>query len=347
MANEAPNINYNIDENLRKQIEETHGVEPEKKPEDPEEIVQKAEDEIKEEPEEEHPEEDESVAEDDEGDEEAEEEQEASEDDDEPQEDDKASSLRRRIESNYKEKLKERDDEMAQLREELKQLQLQQAEQKGYIEATQQQTQAVDNDPEPDPVLDPDEHNAWALRQKDKEIAELRSTQEQHSAQFQVQQARQAITTLEGEYKRMNSDVDYDAIKGFVKDRNATLLKIQNPNASDLEINAAIEQAEMQIFADAYKSGHNGAEAIVKMANELGFEPKNGEPIAKKKPDLKKIKENQRKNASLIGGTDAPVDRSKEVTPEKVLKMSMGQIMKGGDALFKEAYRNLENNAQS
>ena len=337
MTNEAQDINFNIDGDLRKQLEEAHVSDEEPKPEE-EDVIQKAEDEIKKQ-EDEQPEE-EAQEPDDEGEDGPDEHEAADEEDD----DSDASSLRRRIEQNYREKLKERDDEMAQMREELKQLQMQQAEQKGYMEASKQQ-EAVDQDPEPDPVLDPDEHNAWKVRQLEKENSELKSTQDQQGMQLQMQQARQAVTTLEREYKRMNTDVDYDAIKDFVKERNATLLKIQHPSASDLEISAAIEQAEIQIFADAYKGGHNGAAAIVKMADELGYTPKKDDPKPKPKPDLKKIKENQKKNASLIGGTDSKVDRSKEVTPEKILNMSMGQLMSGGDALFKQAYRHLENSS--
>ena len=284
--------------------------------------------------------EDEAAAEDEE---EGEEQEEGAADDDEADEVDDESEEAPRSNKTWadmRNKLKERDEELAKLREAVQQVQLQQAEQKGRIEAQQAQAPAVDDDPEPDPVLDPDEHNTWLLRQRDKEISELRATQEQHSAQFQVQQARQAINVLESEYKRQNPNIDYGAMKDFVKQREAALLKIRYPQASDLQINSALEQAEFEVFAGAHSNQANGAAIIVDMARQHGYEPINGKEETKKKVDYAAVKKNKKKSASLIGGSDGT--RQHEVSPNQVLNMGFDDLLKNEgmiDKALKSAQR--------
>lgn len=235
-------------------------------------------------------------------------------------------------------RLKEKDSEIEELKETMRQIQLQVAEQKGRQDALLQPKPEIEADPEPDPILDPEEHTAWVLRQKDKEINALKSTQEQHSAFIQQQNDRYAIQSLEGDYKRRNPDIDYDAAKNFLKDRERKILKLQGYTES--QIDQHFMQYEMDLFKSLAVKGQNATDVIVSMAKEYGYQPKTNEPQSKKKPNLEAIKKNQEKNASLIGGSDVVQEHG--VTPEALVNMSMDQLVAGGKDLFKKAHKNIE-----
>lgn len=254
------------------------------------------------------------------------------------EEEEKAPSKDNKAWAKMRHEIKERDSVIDDMRQQMQQMQVQMAEQKGFQEALKQ-PETVDSDPEPDPTLDPEEHTAWLLRKKDKEINELRSTQEQHSTLIKEQQDRVAVQNLEDDYKRRNPEIDYDAAKEFIKERERTILKLQYPDANDAQINAHFDTYEMNLFRELAAKGINATDVIVKMANEYGYDPKTTDEPSKKKPNFKALKKNQEKNASLIGGSDAVAEAG--VTPEQLFNMSIDQLA-SNPSLFKKAHKNIE-----
>ena len=261
----------------------------------------------------------------------------------EPQDDDEqlygktknAKELRKRIEGNYREKLKERDDEMKALKDQIQQMQVQMAEQKGRQDAMMQ-PEPVDSDPEPDALLDPEEHTAWKLRQYEQKMQEMTDKQQEQQALLEYQRDLQAVQSLEAQYESSNSDVNYRDAENFVREREKRMLKIQHPQATDAQIDEHIAQQKMALFKQMAAQGQNATEVIVQMAKEAGF---TSEITQKKQPNFEAIKRNQKKNASLIGGSDATRERG--VTPEQLLSMSMNELISGGADMFKKAHKNI------
>lgn len=246
--------------------------------------------------------------------------------------------LRKRIEGNYKAIIKEKDEEIAAINQTLQEIQLQMAEQKGYQEA--QKEPEIESDPEPDALLDPEEHLQWQLRQKDKKIENLEAITTRHAAAIQESDDRRSINFLEQDYRRRNPEVDYEACKDFIKDRERNILKMQFPTATDAEIEKHFDQYEVNLFKTLAARGQNATDIIVNMAKEYGYEPKANDNPTKQKPNFKALKKNQEKNASLIGGSDAVKEPG--ITPEQVLNMSIQQLAAGGEELFDKARKNLQ-----
>ena len=307
---------------LKDQLEENQKEEQEIIEQQSEDIVEAVEDEIEESPVEEVSEDEPEITEDPEED---------------VDEDSAMKKLRKRIESNYREKMKEKDSELKEVKNVLKEMQLQMAEQKGFQDALAKPDPVI-VDPEPDPVLDPEEHNAWKIRKLEKENEEFKKVQSEHSSLIEEQRDRAAVSSLEGDFKRRNPDVDYDAAKEFIKARERTILKLQFPDATDAQIDSHFDSYEMNMFKTLASQGQNATEVIVSMAKEYGYEPKSSEPSTKKKPNFKALKKNQEKNASLIGGSDATKEHS--VTAEQLFNMSIEQLAANPE-LFKKAYKNI------
>lgn len=250
--------------------------------------------------------------------------------------------LRKRIEGNYRKKLKEKDVEMQEMKEALKRMELQIAEQRGFQEALRKPEnieEVKEEDIEPDPVLDPEEHVNWKLRQIEKKNEELIANQAKYDNFMKEKETQDAISSLEENYRRNNPNIDYDSAKKYLKDQEKLVLKIQYPNASDADIDKHLNSIEREIFINMAAQGKDATESFVEMAKQRGFEPTVGES-RRKGPNLKKLKENQSKSASLIGGTDAVKEHG--VTPDQLVNMSMDQFysMDTKD-LFKRAHKSL------
>lgn len=241
--------------------------------------------------------------------------------------------------ANMRHKIKERDGQIDDLSKILDEMKLQIAQQKGFQDAQINSVvnePQVDTDPEPDVLLDPEDHTQWSLRQMKKENDQLRTTQGQHATLIQNQQDRQSIAMLENNFTQNNPNVDYRACEEFLKDREKRLLKLQYPQAADSEISAHIEDYKVTMFKEMAASGRDATSLIVELAKENGFEA--GKNV-KKKPDFATLKKNQAKNASLIGGSDAVKEHG--VTSEQICNMSIDQLVKGGKDLFDKAHKSL------
>ncbi len=234
-------------------------------------------------------------------------------------------------------KIKERDGQIDNLQKTLDEMKLQLAQQQGFQDAQIKAEPQVNTDPEPDSLLDPEEHTAWSLRQMQKENEDLRTTQTQHTALIQNQQDRQSIAMLENRFSQANPDIDYDASEKFLKDREAKILKLQYPDATTSQIDAHIDDFKVNMFKQMAASGRDASTIIVEMAKENGFETAKQAGV-KKKPSFQALKKNQEKNASLIGGSDAAKEHN--VTSEQIFNMSMSDLASGGKVLFDKAHKN-------
>lgn len=313
------NADKYIDE-LKSQIEQEN---QEDKEVSPEELVEEAIEEPVEEPTEEIAEEVEEVIEESELDEEGylkEKEGESNKD------------LRKRIQDNYREKIEERDNKIKEMEALVKEIQLKQAEQEGYQKALQQPEK--DTDPEPDPVLDPEEHTNWKLRQIEKERVVEKQEMSLIKQQVEHQNTLRAIDTLEREYSKANPDIDLYAAEQFIREREAVIIKMQHPNATDEQIKQHFDDYKVMMYKNAALAGKSGAELVMDMAKNYGYESKKAPT---KKPNISAIKKNQKKSASLIGGSDAVKEHT--VSPQAIFEMSMEELINRGGSDFVEKTR--------
>lgn len=271
-------------------------------------------------------------ADDDDGQDEAEEAQSAADDEDKDDADDDGDlsdtkKLRKRIESNYRKKLKEKEQEMKALREQSKQTQelMQQLLSRQQQQPVQSQQPAQEEaDPEPDKLLDPEDHIRWENRQLAKKINTLEKMQSEHQRYLQVQKVRDSVKTLENEYLRENPHVKYKEAEEFIKNREGEILRLQNPDLTDAEIDNYFEQHKITLFRNAAQKKQNAADLIVKMAEKYGFSP-NEAKNSKKQVNMDKIKRNQKKNANIIGGSDAIAQH--DASSEQLLNMSFKNVL--------------------
>jgi hypothetical protein len=229
--------------------------------------------------------------------------------------------------------LKERDTELAQMREKLAKIE-------GFQQAqAEQQKKALEPVEEvPDKDLDPDGYNEWKVGNLEKQLAEMQNstkeTNEQLAAQLQNQNQIRGIEKLEGIYAEDNPDSNYKAAKKFVKQRETEMLKMQHPNATQAQIDAHLQQAEINLFENSLATGGNGADKIMQMAKLYGFEGKQ----SKAKSNLGNVAKNRKKNASLLGGSAAA--KGDGVTADQILNKSVNELMNLTDSEIEKALAN-------
>ena len=108
------------------------------------------------------------------------------------------------------------------------------------------------------------------------------------------------------------------------------MLRKNNPGITDMQIADTMRQEEYNEVLKAVQSGLNPTSHIMALALEIGFTPKGEkkeDAAPKKKPNIKKLKRNQKKSASLIGGSSAG-ESNTGVTAEQILYGAIDDVDK-------------------
>jgi DNA repair exonuclease SbcCD ATPase subunit len=203
----------------------------------------------------------------------------------------------------------------------------------GRAEATPKPAeQPALEDQEPDADLYPEDHARWEVRQLKKELDEVKKfkqTQEQVST-FQREVA--GVQALEGQFKTTAPDYD-DAVQ-FLVEKEKRMKRLLNPQATDAQLESQIQAEKVALFKQILAAGKNPAEMVYEIAKQDGWQPKGKQAAAAPKPSLNKLADNQRRAASIIGGT--PAESSGKVTSDQLFSMSMQELMKKPDTFWKE-----------
>lgn len=188
-------------------------------------------------------------------------------------------------------------------------------------------------DKEPDPVYDETNWLKWKARQDDKKINNLTSKVDEINKYSAIQEAKKELTDLENDYKTKNNITDYDARLSFIRDREAKLIKNEYPNATDAQIKYHLDNQYLLLASKAASAKRNPAEFFVKMADAHGYQKAESKPDPKRDVPIDKINHNMKRNASLIGSSNAAKTGGK--TADQLVGETLRDIMRGDGDLEK------------
>ena len=264
---------------------------------------------------------------------------ESSEGDEEVEKKGSAKNIRKSMKKNFDKIIKEKDQKYQEQQERFRQLELELAEQKGFKEALQKEPEKQEDiDAEPDPILDPEDHMSWEIRNLKKQNEKLIEYQKNNASFQEEYRTNAAISQCEQDYKQRNPDINFENVKSFIKNREQRLIKLQYPNVSQSEIDKHFKDYEKNLYVSMANQNMNAADVIVKMAQEYGYEENSSQEV-KKRPNFANLQKNRKKNSSLIGGSDVVKEHS--LTPEALFKMTTKDLLKGGDSIFDKAEKSL------
>lgn len=179
-----------------------------------------------------------------------------------------------------------------------------------------------DHDPQPDRETEYEAWLEWNNRQLQARVSTLESTWQKQSEQQQIatqwQQAVNEFQRAEDSFKARTPD--YDEVAAHYKDKMYQLAVLENPTATDQQINQIVANKIMMTASKFAQLDLDPAEQLYKLTKEkLDYKPK---PAAK--PDLKKIASTQRKTASpLAGGSGAG---KQHLSLEAAANMSIAEL---------------------
>lgn len=189
----------------------------------------------------------------------------------------------------------------------------------------------VEEDKEPDSTYDEANWLKWKSRQDDKKISNLNAKVDEVTKYAAIEQAKRELSTLETEYKEKNKVTDYKARLEFIRQKEATLIKLDYPNATEAQIKTHLDNEYLLRASKAATNGKNPAEIFIKMADAYGYAPSN--PDIKKDIPIDKLNYNMKKNTNLMGSSNAGKTGPK--TAEQLVGETLGDIMRNGDDLEK------------
>lgn len=191
---------------------------------------------------------------------------------------------------------------------------------------------------EPDKNVNYQEWLEWKLAQSDNTIQEQNKLYKELSDWKNGQEARTkeqetwnndatAFVEIENRYKATNPD--YGNAADYARDKYFNALKISMPQATDAQINAAINN-EVMGYARMWRSqGLNPAEEFYDMAIErFGYEKADEEAVATppmrrtpEKPNLRVVNNNRKRSATPLngGGQGGSVPLTKEAAADMTI----------------------------
>jgi len=223
-----------------------------------------------------------------------------------------------------KETREQRERENQELREKIARLE-------GQANATTQ-PEAIKEEI-PDQEYEPEKYAIYQNSKLEQRVKEMEAAQKRVAAERQWD-------SMESEHVRLNPD--YNNAKLFLLKHHADQIKTKYPYATDTQIAQVLKQGEYEEVAKAANMGWMPTEYFEIMAIRAGYKPDNKAAEApKKKPNIKAIKKNAKKNASLIGGSSAG-ETGDGRTADQLLAMSIQDIEKFGKDKFAQAIKKLE-----
>lgn len=293
-----------LEQSLEDDIQALEGMEnddTEQAPDDTEKVVDKAVEEAQAEPDAEE--------------EEAPEEKEEEEDSEPPKDNQGWSDMRREKDALQKEK-QELAERVARL--------------EGAMSAGQNpQGEVAPVDAEPDRDLNPDEWTQWKIEKLEEREQQNQNTLEtmrhQEAANQQYAAARAELTAVESKFAEGNKA--YPEAKEFLRNSYIQELKIQAPNASDLDIRNHLDQKEIQYAAQVAYAGGDPADTFLQIAKARGFNENLTKATPKNSADsLQKLKSNKRKSASLNGAS--ATSATAEPSSQDLVDMTLMEMSK-------------------
>lgn len=201
----------------------------------------------------------------------------------------------------------------------------------GRDEARTAPANAKQEDKEPDSMLYPEDHNAWKLRQMETRVEKAEKIAAEAASFANFQREQRGMQSLEASYKASNPNDKYDEAMQFLMGKEREAKKLMNPNLSDAQADAMTENEKLQLFKSLHGQGRDPAQVLMQVAKMQGFTGQAS--TAKPKVDLKRVEENQRRSASLIGGSPAQNPDKKKLSTEDVFNMSFGNVLKNSKEL--------------
>ena len=281
------------------------GEETEEKLQDSEELVEEIQ-EKNQEPEEE--EEIEEIEEEVEEEEEEDGEEEAAEDEEEEDEDKPLTGAQ------FRHKIKAEKEARLRIERELQELKVAQARQDGRNEAVQKE--AVVEEEVPDQEYEPEKFAIWKADKLEKKLEVMEATQSRMNAEREWERVERAHS---------KNNADYDGAKAFLIDNETKRQKVANPYATYAEIASFVKQEEINLVASSAQAGIMPTDQIEFLAYKAGYRPGEKKVATKKRPNIKNIKKNVKKNASLIGGSPA-ADSGDARSSDQLAQMGMREI---------------------
>jgi hypothetical protein len=206
----------------------------------------------------------------------------------------------------------------------------------GRAEATPQAKEEPKlEDQEPDADLYPEDHARWEVRQLKKELEEVKKFKQSQEQVSTFQREVAGVQALEGQFKAKTPDYD-DAVQ-FLVEKEKRMKRLLNPQANDAQLEAQIQAEKVSLFKQILATGKNPAELVYEIAKQDGWQPKGAAPASAAKPKLDTIVENQRRAASIIGGS--PADNSGSVTSDQIFNMSMEKLVRQPESFWKDALK--------
>lgn len=192
---------------------------------------------------------------------------------------------------------KAQDDLRRQIAEQIEQQRKQRAEQE---QAEKEQAEA------PDYLEDPKGYTDRSLESLQKKIDEQHQTLQQIEQQRAQQQAIQVIsqTAAAHEQQFTQTTPDYPQALEFARAKFADALRLQNPGATDEQINAAVAREEVLMSHNVMQRGGNIAEFVYGFAKNYGYTAPAPEQKAEADAagdELEKMRQSRQKAASMGG----------------------------------------------
>lgn len=225
-----------------------------------------------------------------------------------------------RYENKQKEKaLKTMGDEVQQLKERL-------AKQEGFAEALKKPVEEVAEEPEPDKEYDRERWLEWKVNQQDKVLQSLNEGLTKTTEANRSHAEEKAVGILETDYRTKNPA--YEEAAKFVTERELKIMKAMAPNMSDAQLQRKFHSEKTKLFRDIYDNSAgktNPCDVIMRMADAYGWKKTEAAPKNPKGPNITNLKNNQRKNSSLIGGARGS-NATPEVTAEAVFTGALNDL---------------------
>lgn len=207
---------------------------------------------------------------------------------------------------------KEKEQQLQEMRERLARLEgMQQAQ-------SPQQQKKEEIEPEPDKEEDIDAWYDYKLRQKDKEIDDIKKRFDAMEAQDNISKAERVYKDLESGH--IEKDPSYKDAKAYLVDNMSKKIKQQYPLATDAQVMQEVKRQEYELVSALANKGFGEDfifDVIKTQAVKEGFKESQ-------KRDKTKLKRNMEKSVSL---NDAPAaSEGGGLTDKQIMRMSNEEL---------------------
>lgn len=185
----------------------------------------------------------------------------------------------------------------------------------------QQQSQQGVQNPEqgdiaPDMTLEPERWQEWFSKKQNSKLEKLEQENQQMQQLLLDQQKRSLLREIENEFTDEVPDYS-DAKKHWSKEYKKAL-KVMYPAATNIQLNQAVQQHEIDYATKEYTNGRDPAEFFYREAVRLGFQGRPDGDISNaeqdiqiKRPNMEKLGQVKQRTKGTIGGGQANTKKIK------------------------------------